>query len=578
MTIEGGNVRNNAGSDTTWSGSSLICNGPSNEAKLIISGGNIQQDNFIAVKNDENGVLEITGGSISSKTQAVQNWKSATISGGNLTGAVTTWGYKNVAGETTISGNAYINGDVGTYWYSSGENALVEGTSPKMRIDGGVITGSIEQGSTADGIHTPAVDPGSDEKKGIIAVSGGQFGETVYEGYLSEGLNAVLKSAANEVAPYSYYSSVEGALSQAKPGDEISQIRQEEEQAQSTLELDYGYGGLDRTEIAIAKGDAFNLPTLTRPGYTFLGWYDGSQIVNGGSSYTVVGDVTLTAQWRSNYVPPVKPTPTYDVTLPEAEGGKLEVSDDSVKKGEDVTITVKPDEGQELRSISVTDKDGNALELVDNGDGTYTFEMPAGDVSISATFGCDGGALCPTHAYPDVVQSEWYHDAVDWAVTTGAMTGYTDGSGEFGVGDPLTRAQLAQVLYNQAGRPEVDGAPEFADCAADAWYADAVAWAASEGLMTGYEGTPDFGPDDVLTREMLAVVYWRAAGSPAGEGDLAQFPDGGEASDWAEDALSWAVGTGLLRGFDDTGELAPDGETAREQAATFFMRLAKDAE
>ena len=199
--------------------------------------------------------------------------------------------------------------------------------------------------------------------------------------------------------------------------------------------------------------------------------------------------------------------------------------------------------------------------------------------SFHAALGCSGGTLCPTAGYPDVDRAQWYHDAADWAVSTGAMTGYTDGSGRFGIGDALTRAQLAQVLYNQAGRPEVGGKAGFSDCSATAWYADAVAWASSEGLMTGYAGTDNFGPDDSLTREMLAVVFWRMEGEPEGAGDLATFPDGDKASDWATDALSWAVGTGLMRGYDSTGELAPGGVTAREQAATFFMRSAgADAE
>ena len=116
MTIKSGNIQNNAGSETTWSGSSLICNGLSNEATLTIEGGHISQDNFIAVKNDENGTLKITGGVITSKTQAVQNWDDAEISGGKITGAVATWAYSNKAGETRITENAYIDGDVGVYW------------------------------------------------------------------------------------------------------------------------------------------------------------------------------------------------------------------------------------------------------------------------------------------------------------------------------------------------------------------------------------------------------------------------------------------------------------------------------
>jgi len=164
-------------------------------------------------------------------------------------------------------------------------------------------------------------------------------------------------------------------------------------------------------------------------------------------------------------------------------------------------------------------------------------------------------------------------------VDEGLMSGYSDGSNKFGPDDPLTRAQLAQILYNQAGKPATDGdVSQFTDCEADAWYAPAVAWAADQGLLTGYdESAGFFGPNDVLTREQLAVVYWRIADEPAADADLTTFPDGSETASWALDAVKWAVSTGLLQGYDNTGELDPAGDITRAQAATVLMREA-DAE
>ncbi len=168
MTILSGTVENNAGSTDTWSGSSLICNGASHPATLTISGGTISQDNFIAVKNDENGTLNITGGTIFSETQAVQNWCNATISGGNLTGAVTTWAYNDngtdYVGNTQISGNVVITGDITVKQY----NDLVA-THPAATISGGTINGTLNT-----------------DNKGTITVSGGTFNTDVKE-YLAPG-------------------------------------------------------------------------------------------------------------------------------------------------------------------------------------------------------------------------------------------------------------------------------------------------------------------------------------------------------------------------------------------------------
>ncbi len=186
------------------------------------------------------------------------------------------------------------------------------------------------------------------------------------------------------------------------------------------------------------------------------------------------------------------------------------------------------------------------------------------------------GAACPLSSYADLSSAAWYHYSVDWCIERGVMVGY-DGTDPklFGPLDVLTRAQMAAVLYNAAGRPDVDpsGAAAFVDCDPSAWYAKAVAWCGESGVFRGYgDGVGRFGPDDPITREQIAVVLWRAAGAPEGAGWLDYFVDGGEASAWAVDALEWAVGEGVLRGYDGTGELDPAGNLQRAQAAAIVMR------
>lgn len=181
MTITGGKVENNSGLPAPdWSGASLICNGLTKNATLTISGGTISQNNFIAVKNDENGTLNITGGTISSKTQAVQNWCNATISGGNLTGAVTTWAYNDnetdYVGNTQISGNVVITGNITVKQYDD-----LVATHPAATISGGTINGTLNT-----------------DEKGTITVSGGTFSTDVTR-YLASGFELVMGADGKHV-------------------------------------------------------------------------------------------------------------------------------------------------------------------------------------------------------------------------------------------------------------------------------------------------------------------------------------------------------------------------------------------
>lgn len=178
----------------------------------------------------------------------------------------------------------------------------------------------------------------------------------------------------------------------------------------------------------------------------------------------------------------------------------------------------------------------------------------------------------PESGYDDVSYGEWFFDAVRWARDKGLMTGYGDGS--FGPDNAISRAQLAQVIWNRAGRPETDyaGASKFVDCSPSDFYASAVSWCSSNGYMTGYDEA-HFGPADVMTREQLATVLWRMEGSPVASGDLSSFPDADRVSEFAREAMRWAVQMGAISGQGSTGELDPQGMLTRAQTATIFMRL-----
>ena len=331
-------------------------------------------------------------------------------------------------------------------------------------------------------------------------------------------------------------------------------------------------GGTFTGDIRIANSDGSSREAIAISGGSFDRAPDRAYLASGFVISQNADGTFSVAKYRPPVIPP---KPDYAITVPEAEHGKVTVDPERAKAGEEVTVAAEPDEGFEVASVTVTGKDGKAVEVTASADGTWTFEMPKGGATVEVAFACDGGELCPTAGLADVDQSKWYHLAVDWAVETGLMEGY-EGTGLFGTGDPLTRAQLAQMLYNRAGAPEVEPADGFADVDAADWFAPAVAWASSEGLLTGY-GDGAFGPDDALTREQLAVVFWRMAGEPAAEADLSGFPDGDETSAWAVEAMEWAVSTGLLEGYTDTGRLDPAGDFTRAQAATVFFRQAEAA-
>ena len=171
--------------------------------------------------------------------------------------------------------------------------------------------------------------------------------------------------------------------------------------------------------------------------------------------------------------------------------------------------------------------------------------------------------------FTDVSVNDWFYDAVKWAHEAGAMNGYDDGT--FGPYDKMERSQMAAVLYNMEGSPSADRSAlaGYIDVA-DTWYTDAVAWAVGEGVIGGY-GNGTFGPDDLTTREQLVTVLWRMEGEPVGTGDLADYPDGGDTSEFAVAAMEWATGAGVINGSATTGNINPTGELTRAEAATILM-------
>lgn len=260
-------------------------------------------------------------------------------------------------------------------------------------------------------------------------------------------------------------------------------------------------------------------------------------------------------------------TPRYAVTVPDkTENGSLSVSSKNAKRGSNVTITATPDKGCEVDEIVAKDANGNKLTLKDNGDGTYTFTMPASKVTIEATFAeKQAEPIVPEKFFADVSAEEYYYEAVKWA----SENGVTGGIGEnlFGAKLPCTRAQIVTFLWRAAGSPEPKGMSGFVDVSADAYYAKAVAWAVEQGIVSGTSATT-FSPDAVCTRAQSVAFLYRAFGEKVNK--AAGFSDV-SADAYYADAVAWAVENGVASGIGG-GLFAPDQDCARGQIVAFLYR------
>ena len=267
----------------------------------------------------------------------------------------------------------------------------------------------------------------------------------------------------------------------------------------------------------------------------------------------------------------VAPT-TYDIVIPSALANTVKADKTKAAAGDTVTLTAAG-EG----TLTVTDANGKTVALTDLGSGKYTFKMPSAKVSVgfktTADQPCDGGKDCPSAPFTDIDTAKWYHLSVDYVLTHKMMNGVS--SRAFAPNANLTRGMLVQILYNLEGKPKGTAA-NFSDVQADAWYAEAVGWAASNKVVTGYaDGT--FRPNAAVTREQAAAILYRYAQSKGidvsvGENtNILSYVDVQQASEYAIPALQWAVGAGVLNGKNG-GRLAPTGTATRAEIAAIMQR------
>ena len=262
---------------------------------------------------------------------------------------------------------------------------------------------------------------------------------------------------------------------------------------------------------------------------------------------------------------------TYPINVPDkTKNGTISVRPKNASKGSTVIITVTPDSGYVLETISVTDKNGNDLKLTDKGNGKYTFTMPTSKVEVKATFMEDNSVL---NFFYDVPNDAYYYEAVKWVAENGITGGV--GNSLFAPNQPCTRAQIVTFLWRVAGSPVVNYLMPFTDVDEGAYYAEAVRWAASTGIITGLTETT-FGANGVCTRAQVMTMLYRfakAQGMDTTQGGMTirEFDDFDSVPAYALEAMDWAVNTGVFKG--DNNRLLPQNACTRAQIVTFLWRV-----
>jgi len=259
--------------------------------------------------------------------------------------------------------------------------------------------------------------------------------------------------------------------------------------------------------------------------------------------------------------------PAVTVTIPDSVNGKVTADNTGAEEGDTVTLTVEPDKGYTLETLTVTDKNGEKLELKDKGDGKYTFTMPASKVTVEATFMEDNSML---NFFVDVPAGAYCYDAVLWAAKEGITAGTT--ATTFSPNATCTRAQAVTFLWRAAGSP----APQshvmpFTDVAEGSYYHDAVLWAVENGITKGTTDTT-FSPNAKCTRAQIVTFLWRSQKSPA-SGSVNPFTDVA-ADAYYVDAVLWAAENGITAGTTAT-TFSPNNDCTRAQIVTFLYRYKK---
>ena len=662
MTINDGAIVQTAGNNASLGKfSSLVSNGYFNagdytnnkglDQPILTIDGGMFRGGLNTIKNDDRAKLTINGGTFSNYYQAVvQNHNIAEITGGTFTAAsdanAETYGIYNCGCGAEIDlGTLTVSG--GTFTGATYAVAEVSSQNAAVNISGGQFAGTkaaIVKSSTSNA--TIAISGGlfSSDPSAYVAAghyvdasNNGDYPYPVKEGTKPAGALIVVKdkteptvsgditgtdkTAINNVIGNA---NVDGVAEAAKKADIVAKsgatvaendkveievaVKVEAKAAdlakgQLTFEASpvatVKVNGTVKGTVPVSNGMLNNnpitvklpLPTVdgklftpkqilhkfTGGGYEYfinesVGGMRGAgsfKIEDNCAVFTIYGFSTFELSGTVTYVVPSSgggsssSSRRYDVSAPSVKHGDVTVSPKNASKGDTVTITVKPDSGYELDTLTVKDASGSKIKVKDKGDGKFTFTMPASKVTVSAEF-----AEIETLDFADVSTDAYYYEAVKWAAKKG-ITGGT-GDGTFNPNGSCTRAHIVTFLWRAAGSPEPKSTVSFADVPADSYYAKAVAWAVENGITLG-TGDGTFSPNATCTRAQSVTFLYRALGTAPTT--VNGFTDV-TADAFYADAVAWAVESGVTNGTS-ASTFSPNNGCTRAQIVTFLYRTMK---
>lgn len=601
--------------------------------KLTINNGSFS-GGINTIKNDDNATLEIKAGTFTNYTQsAFQNHHIATIEGGTFDGAnvwavlncgaancpvsdtdkhetTITGGFFNgnfekTAGSITISGgyfttdpSDYLSTNPQAYTVASnkdGYSYMVTTTEPtkapvivkdatdtalapsitdentkteiqkvinKANVDG--TAESIKDSGKSAIINAAVVAPDEQNNKNNKITIDVKVTVTATAANLTD--NSATSSITFSAAPVATVTVNSGTPSTGIP---VSNDYLNGKEITVKLPLPENFTPKQIKHISSDNSVEYFLDHPERGAKTF-------DVEDGCAVFTINKFSTFVVSGTQDYVAPSSGSSSgstsYAVNVNAATNGAVAADKKTASKGTTVTVTASPSKGYVVDAVKVVDKDGKDVAVTEK-DGKYVFTMPASAVTVTGSFKAETPAPVAL-PFTDVKSGNWFYDAVKYAYAQGLMTGTS--ATTFAPNGTMNRAMIVTVLYRLEKSPAVTGASKFTDVPAGQWYSDAVAWAAANKIVNGYDETT-FGPMNAVTREQMAAILFRyeqvkGLENVTLEENLNRFPDQNKISAYAIPALQWAVGQKIINGNAD-GTLDPTGTATRAQVAQIFTNL-----
>ena len=349
---------------------------------------------------------------------------------------------------------------------------------------------------------------------------------------------------------------------------------------------DVGYTSLTDAVASAANGDTIKLLancddeiTISKNVTIECGAFKADKVAAGSGYTKSVSGTTITIAKKSSGGSSGGSSSgktTYKVTTSAVNNGGVNASPSNAEKGATITITLSPDKGYKLDKLTVTDGSGKTVSTVKKSDTVYTFTMPASAVKVGVSYVKATETPSETK-FNDVSANDWFASAVDYVTGKGMMNGTADNT--FSPKANTTRGMVVTVLYRLENQPSTSAA-SFTDVASGAYYANAVAWANANGIVSGY-GSGKFGPNDKVTREQLAAILYRYAQykkydvSVGEDTNILSYDDAQSISSYAIPAIQWACGAGVVTGKSGS-KLDPKGNATRAEVAAMLMRFCEN--